>query len=335
MKTNIITLSHGNGGKQTHELIDNVFRPFFSNPYLKNLDGALVSLPQNRIVVSVDSFVVKPIFFRGGNIGKLSITGTINDLACMGAKPLFISAGFILEEGLEIEKLKEILFSMAEEIQRHQIFFIAGDTKVVPKGEMDSLFITTTGIGVLLDYPPLGLDQVEEGDVVLLSGNVGEHGATIYLERNQLEIATNLSSDCDSIYFQVEAVLRECKNVKVIRDPTRGGLATVLNEFVKYQNWGIEIYENEIPIKDEVHGICDLLGIDVMHLASEGRFVMIIPEKETKKALEVLRSFPETKEANVIGRVTHKYPSQVVMHTRIGGKRILSMLSHELLPRIC
>ncbi len=332
---NRITIMHGNGGKQTHDLIEEIFYKFFQNPYLKNTDGAIVDIKNQNIVISTDSFVVKPIFFPGGNIGKLAITGTINDLAVMGAKPLYITAGFILEEGLEVSSLKEIINSMAKEIQRHEIFFVAGDTKVVSKGEADSIFITTTGIGILLENHPLGLESINDNDVVIISGTIGDHGSALYLKRNNLEFDANIESDCNSVYFPIEALLKECKTIKIIRDPTRGGLGTVLNEFVQNQNWGIEIYEDQVPIKDEVKGICDLLGIDVFHLACEGRFVFIISESEKDKAMDILKRFAITENASIIGKVTKKYPKKVVLYTRIGGKRILDMLSNEILPRIC
>ena len=332
---NKITITHGNGGKQTHELIDEIFYKSFKNPYLKNTDGAIINLKNPNIVVSTDSFVVKPIFFPGGNIGKLAITGTINDLAVMGAKPLYITAGFILEEGLEVSSLKEIINSMAKEIQRHEIFFVAGDTKVVSKGEADSIFITTTGIGILLENHPLGLESINDNDVVIISGTIGDHGSALYLKRNNLDFDANIESDCNSVYFPIEALLKECKTIKIIRDPTRGGLGTVLNEFVQGQKWGIEIYEDQVPIKDEVKGICDLLGIDVFHLACEGRFVFVISESEKDKAMNILKRFPLTENASIIGKISSKYPERVVLHTRIGGKRILDMLSNEILPRIC
>ncbi|MCX7810873.1 MAG: hydrogenase expression/formation protein HypE [Leptospiraceae bacterium] len=332
---NKITITHGNGGKQTHELIEEIFYKSFKNPYLKNTDGAIINLKNPNIVVSTDSFVVKPIFFPGGNIGKLAITGTINDLAVMGAKPLYITAGFILEEGLEVSSLKEIINSMAKEIQRHEIFFVAGDTKVVSKGEADSIFITTTGIGILLENHPLGLESINDNDVVIISGTIGDHGSALYLKRNNLDFDANIESDCNSVYFPIEALLKECKTIKIIRDPTRGGLGTVLNEFVQGQKWGIEIYEDQVPIKDEVKGICDLLGIDVFHLACEGRFVFVISESEKDKAMNILKKFPLTENASIIGKISSKYPERVVLHTRIGGKRILDMLSNEILPRIC
>jgi len=332
---NKITITHGNGGKQTHELIEEIFYKSFKNPYLINTDGAIINLKNPNIVVSTDSFVVKPIFFPGGNIGKLAITGTINDLAVMGAKPLYITAGFILEEGLEVSSLKEIINSMAKEIQRHEIFFVAGDTKVVSKGEADSIFITTTGIGILLENHPLGLESINDNDVVIISGTIGDHGSALYLKRNNLDFDANIESDCNSVYFPIEALLKECKTIKIIRDPTRGGLGTVLNEFVQGQKWGIEIYEDQVPIKDEVKGICDLLGIDVFHLACEGRFVFVISESEKDKAMNILKKFPLTENASIIGKISSKYPERVVLHTRIGGKRILDMLSNEILPRIC
>lgn len=331
----IITITHGNGGKQTKDLIEAVFYKFFQNPYLKELDSAVVNIPHSKLAITTDSHVIKPIFFSGGDIGKLSITGTINDLAVVGARPLFITAGFIIEEGLELSTLKKILESMAEELQKHEIAFIAGDTKVVSKGECDSIFITTTGIGVINDNAPLGLEFVKEGDLIVVSGTIGEHGASIYLSRNNLEFDLNIKSDCESIYVYIDALLKECKTIKIIRDPTRGGLGTVLNEFVRNQSWGILLYEEEIPVKEEVRGISELLGIEVLHLACEGRFVFLIGEEEIEKALRILKQYSSTSSAKVVGKVTKDFSGKVVLQTMIGGKRILEMLSNEVLPRIC
>lgn len=331
----IITITHGNGGKQTKDLIEEVFYRFFRNPYLQELDSAILKISHSKLAITTDSHVIKPIFFPGGNIGKLSITGTINDLAVVGAKPLFITAGFIIEEGLELKTLKMILESMAEELQKHEISFIAGDTKVVSKGECDSIFITTTGIGVLGENVPLGLESIQEGDLIIVSGTLGEHGASIYLERNKLEFDLNIQSDCESIYKYIEALLKECKTIKIIRDPTRGGLGTVLNEFVRNQPWGILLYEEDIPVKEEVKGISELLGIEVLHLACEGRFVFIIGKEEAEKAISILQKFSSTSSAKIIGKVTKEYRGQVILQTVIGGRRILEMLSTEVLPRIC
>ncbi len=335
MKNNKILITHGNGGRQTRELIENLFLKFFNNLYFQPSDSVILNLNQNQIVVTTDNHIVKPIFFKGGNIGKLSITGTINDLAVSGAKPLFITIGFIIEEGFSLSDLEKILYSMQEELSQNQVSFIAGDTKVVPKGEMDGIFINTTGIGIPMENPPLGLDSVQEGDRIIISGTIGDHGASIYVERNQLDFDISFESDCGSILKPVEALLKECKTVKILRDPTRGGLATVLNEFVENQSWGIEIFEEQIPIKEEVKGICDLLGIEVFHLASEGRFVCIISEEETQKAMRILKRFEISFSSSVIGKISKNYPSKVILHTKIGGKRILDLLSSEILPRIC
>ncbi len=334
MQKNIL-ITHGNGGKQTHELIKEIFFKSFKNTYLNNMDSAIINIQKEKFVVTTDAHIVKPIFFPGGDIGKLSITGTINDISVMGAKPLYITASFIIEEGFPVDLLQKIINSMSLELNRHNTLFIAGDTKVVPKGEVDSIFITTTGMGILINNGILGLEHVNDNDVVILSGSIGEHGACIYLERNKLDFDVTIESDCNSIYFYTEKLFQDCKTIKIMRDPTRGGLGTTLNEFVKNQNWGIEIFEEKIPIKNEVKGICDILGIEVLHLACEGRFVFIISQEEANLALNILKQFPETQNACIIGKVSKEHKGKVILHTKIGGKRIIDMLSNEILPRIC
>lgn len=330
-----IHITHGNGGKQTQELIQNVFLKFLNFSNFQNNDSAKVIIENSNIAITTDAHIIKPIFFPGGDIGKLSITGTINDLAVVGAKPLFITASFIIEEGFSLQDLQKILESIKKELEFNQVEFIAGDTKVVPKGEIDQIFISTTGIGMMLDSFPTGLDSVKNNDKVIVSGTIGDHGACIYVLRNQLDFKSEIQSDCNSIFFVVKKLLENCKTIKIIRDPTRGGIGTVLNEFVKDKNWGIEIWEEKIPIKEEVKGLCEILGIEVFHLANEGKFVFIVSEDEADKALQILKKFEISKDASIIGEVTTKYPSQVIMHTKIGGKRILDMLSNEILPRIC
>ncbi len=330
-----IHITQGNGGKQTQELIHNVFLKYLNHNNFQLEDSAKVFIENQKIAITTDAHVIKPIFFSGGDIGKLAITGTINDLSVVGAKPLFITASFIIEEGFSILNLQKILESMKKELEYNQVEFIAGDTKVVPKGEIDEIFISTTGIGVLLENIPTGLGTVKEKDKVILSGTMGDHGASLYLLRNSLDFNVDIKSDCNSINFVIQNLLSSCKTIKIIRDPTRGGVATVLNEFVRNQNWGIEIWEEKVPIKEEVKGVCDILGLEVFHLACEGRFVCILAEEEVEKAISILKNFEISKDSSVIGEVTNRYPSKVVLKTNIGGKRMLDMLSNEILPRIC
>ncbi|MFN3603854.1 MAG: hydrogenase expression/formation protein HypE [Leptonema sp. (in: bacteria)] len=330
-----IHISHGNGGKQTQELIQNTFLKYLNHKNFQSEDSAKIQIQNLNLAITTDAHVIKPIFFPGGDIGKLSITGTINDLSVVGAKPLFITASFIIEEGFSIKNLKKILESMKQELIHNQIEFIAGDTKVVSKGEVDEIFISTTGIGTLHKNSPSGLHSIKEKDKVILSGTMGDHGACIYLLRNQLDFNVEIQSDCNSINFVIQELLNSCRTVKIMRDPTRGGVGTILNEFVKNQKWGIEIWEDKIPIREEVRGLCEILGIEAFHLACEGRFVCILSEEETDQALAILRKFHISKEASVIGEITNRYPSRVILHTKTGGKRILDILSNEILPRIC
>lgn len=335
MNLNNIHITHGNGGKQTQELVQNLFLKYLNLRNFQNNDSAKVHIETYSIAITTDAHIIKPIFFPGGDIGKLSITGTINDLAVAGAKPIFITASFIIEEGFPIKDLQTIIESMKKELEYNQVEFIAGDTKVVSKGEADKIFISTTGIGILLENHPKGLNTVKAGDKVIVSGTIGDHGACIYVQRNQFDFEVEIKSDCNSINFPIQQLVNSCKTIRIIRDPTRGGLGTVLNEFVKNQKWGIEVWEDQVPIKEEVKGLCDILGLEVFHLACEGRFVFIISEEEVQKAISILREFDISKEASIIGEVSKNYPSQVIVHTKIGGKRILDILSSEILPRIC
>ncbi|MGK5085300.1 hydrogenase expression/formation protein HypE [Bdellovibrionota bacterium FG-1] len=339
-----VTLAHGNGGKLTHELISKVFLPAFDSPELREMADSACLAPfgaQDRLVFTTDSHVVTPLFFPGGDIGKLSVTGTLNDLAVMGARPLYLSVGFIIEEGFPLSELKRVVASMAQAAQEGGVRIVTGDTKVVEKGAADGLFINTSGIGVLLEgsphlktKPPI----FEEGDAVILSGSLGDHGIAVYSKRKGIDFKTDLQSDCAQVFPLVKAALAVCPDIRNMRDPTRGGLATTLNEFVVGQVGqpvGLELFEAKIPLKNEVKGACELLGFDPLYLANEGKLVLVVPEAYATRVCDALKEFPIGRETSIVGRITQQTPGKVLLRTQVGGSRILDMLSGEMLPRIC
>lgn len=329
-----ILLSHGSGGEETQKLIKNIFLKYFSNEILDKLEDSSILNVGRKIAFTTDAFTVSPIFFKGGNIGKLAVAGTVNDLSVMGAKPLYMSVSFIIEEGLLVEELEEIVKAMDEEAQKSGIKVVAGDTKVVPKGTLDKLFISCSGIGEVL-YEGLSAHNLEEGDVILVSGSVGDHGACILAEREGLEFEVPITSDCKSLWNMIEKVLSSGACIHAMRDATRGGLSAVLNEWAEQSNVEIEVEEESIPVKDAVRGLCELLGFEPFHLANEGMVVIAVKEEDAKKVLEILRSTEEGKEAEIIGRVVKKGSPRVVINTPYGVKRIMEAPSGELLPRIC
>lgn len=337
----LITMAHGNGGKLTHDLISELFVPAFSagasNHALVELaDSARVSVEDgNRLVFTTDSHVVTPLFFPGGDIGKLSVTGTANDIAVMGARPLYMSAGFIIEEGFEYNKLERVVRSMAEAARAAGLSVVTGDTKVVERGAADGLFINTSAIGGLRPNAPTGIQSIREGDIVIVSGSLGEHGIAIYSQREGVEFQSPLVSDCAAIYPLVEKVLAVSDRVRVMRDPTRGGLATTVNELVRGSQIGIELEERAILVRDEVQGACELLGFDPLYVANEGKLVLIVAPEDAGRVLAALRSHPLGTEAACIGHVTTRSPGRVFLRTVVGGERILDLLVGEMLPRIC
>ena len=333
-----ILLTHGSGGRMTRELIRGLFQPYLHNQYLDiESDAAILEQLSGKIAVSTDAFVVHPVVFPGGDIGKLSICGTANDLAVSGAIPHSIAASFILEEGLELSVLDKIAASMAHEIQKLGICLIAADTKVVPAGQCDKIYITTTGIGTVIP----GLEQVsngkgiQPGDRIILSGTIGDHGAAIFCARYPEQILTTIDSDCACVYPLIEMISTFGTGIRFMRDPTRGGLATVLCEISEKKAWGITIREKLIPVKNEVAGLCDLVGLDPLYLANEGKFILVADESISDQVLAALRSHPLGKNACEIGLVTRVNPGRVIMETLIGGARVLTMLSGDPLPRIC
>lgn len=331
-----ILLSHGSGGKQTNRLISKLFLKYFNNDVLSEMnDSAHLLLDSNKVVFTTDSFVVNPIFFNGGDIGKLSICGTVNDISVSGAKPLFLSSAFIIEEGFSMEKLEIIVKSMADEAKRAGVKIVTGDTKVVDKGCVDGIFINTTGIGIKYDNVCINSNNAKPGDVVIVNGSLGDHGITIMCERNNLGIEGNLKSDCASLNSLVDCILKVSPDTHVIRDATRGGVAAVLNEIAEMSKVTIAIEEKAIPIKEEVMGVCEILGLDPLYIANEGKLCAFVPQEYAESVLSEMKNHPLGIDAAIIGRVTEYGNGRVYLNTIIGGKRIVDMPSGDQLPRIC
>ncbi|MDA0373663.1 MAG: hydrogenase expression/formation protein HypE [Planctomycetota bacterium] len=341
VKGQAVTLAHGGGGKAMHDLIDEVFVQAFEHGRTAPLeDQARFSLGElvahgDRLAMTTDSFVVSPLKFAGGDIGKLAICGTVNDLAVGGAKPLYLTCSVIIEEGLGIALLREIVESMARTALEAGVRIVTGDTKVVERGACDKIFINTAGVGVIPAGCDLGSDKAIAGDAILVNGLLGDHGATILAARGDMSIATPIESDCAPLNGLIDRLLAEVPSTRFLRDATRGGLATVLNEIAMSSSVGIEIDEDQTPIRSEVRGFCEILGLDPLYLANEGTMVCVVPQEDADRALECMRSHPLGQNAAVIGRVTDKRPGRVVMQTVFGGRRIVDMLVGEQLPRIC
>ena len=330
-----VTLAHGGGGKQTSELIDKVFKAHFANPDLTADDAAVLPAPAGEMAMTTDGFIVSPAFFPGGNIGKLSICGTVNDLACMGARPLYLSCGFVIEEGFPMEQLEQIAAAMEKTAKEAGVRIVAGDTKVAGKGQVDGVFITTTGVGQMEEGVHMAGDQARPGDVVIVTGDVGRHGCTILLSREDFGIEAEVTSDCAPLWSAVKAMLDVTHRVHVTRDATRGGVGTVLYEIAGQSKVGIRLDARAVPVAPEVRGVCGLLGLEPLYLACEGRLVIVAPEEEARGILDALHSCPDCAGACVIGRVTEEQPGRVIMDTEIGGQAILPEPGGELLPRIC
>jgi hydrogenase expression/formation protein HypE len=331
-----ILLAHGGGGRLTHQLIERVFLPAFANePLDARHDGALLRVNGSRLAFTTDSYVVRPLVFPGGNIGDLAVNGTANDLAMCGARPLYLSAGFILEEGLSMETLRLVVRSMCEAARRAGVTLVTGDTKVVDKGKGDGIFINTAGIGVVeasLDILPAA---VRPGDAILVSGELGAHGVAILSVREGLEFEAPIQSDTAPLWEPVEALLKAGIEVHCLRDLTRGGLASALNEIAEAARVGMTISETAVPVAEAVRGACEILGLDPMYVANEGRFVAFVPQPEAERALDLMRRLPVCSLAAQIGVVGAVAPGTVTLKSRIGGHRVLDMLSGEQLPRIC
>lgn len=330
-----VTLAHGAGGRQTAELIDKVFKEHFANPDLTSDDAAVLSVEAGKLAFTTDGFIVSPAEFPGGNIGKLSICGTVNDLACMGAKPLYLSCAFVIEEGFPMEKLEKIAAAMETTAKEAGVKIVAGDTKVAGRGQVDGVFITTTGIGQVQDGVETSGKKAEPGDAVIVSGDIGRHGCTILLEREEFGIAADVTSDCAPLWGAVEDMLSVTKDIHVIRDATRGGVGTVLYEIAGQSQVGIRLNAKKIPVQPGVKGVCGMLGLEPLYLACEGRLVIFAPKEQAEAIVKKLRQGKYTKDAAIIGEVTEEMPGRVVMTTEIGAETLLPQPRGELLPRIC
>lgn len=331
----VVTLAHGAGGRKTAELIDKVFKAHFANPLFTADDAAVLPVGQERLAFTTDGFIVSPPDFPGGNIGKLSICGTVNDLACMGAKPLYLSCAFVIEEGFPLAKVEEYAAAIAKTAAEAGVRIVAGDTKVAGKGQVDHLFITTTGIGQLQEgIHPSGA-KARPGDAIIVSGDVGRHGCTILLARNHFGIDAEVTSDCAPLWGTVQSMLRVTKDIHVIRDATRGGVGTVLYEIAGQSRVGIHLDSQAIPVDPAVKGVCGMLGLEPLYLACEGRLVIFAPASEAEALVAVLRQGQYSQNAAIIGHVTADHAGQVILKTEIGTETLLPQPGGELLPRIC
>jgi hydrogenase expression/formation protein HypE len=331
-----ITMSHGAGGKATHTLIEAIFLDAFRNPLLEPLeDAAQLQVNGSRVALTTDSYVVKPLFFPGGDIGDLAVNGTVNDLSVAGATPLYLSAGFILEEGFPVADLSRVAESMRDAAAAAGVYIVTGDTKVVEKGKADGCYINTAGIGLIERDISLGVAQARPGDAIIVSGPIGDHGITIMLARGELDIEADISSDTAPLNGLVAGLLDAVPGVRAMRDATRGGVATILNEIAKAADVGVLVSEDDIPVRAEVRGASELLGIDPMYVACEGRLVAVVPGDEADHAVAALREHPLGGQAAVIGHVRAEQPGIVQLKTAFGGTRIVDLLVGDPLPRIC
>jgi len=330
--TKTITLAHGNGGEENNELISKIFYKHFKNDILEKSEDSAVLELSGKTAMSTDSFTVSPLFFNGGDIGKLAVCGTCNDLAMMGAKPKYLTCSVIIEEGFSTRDLEKIVKSMKKELDINGAIVVSGDTKVVPKGAVDKLFINTTGIGEI-EHEGISASNLQEGMSVLVSRDVGSHGATIFSAREGIELESGLKTDCASLYPQIKALIDTNIKIVALRDATRGGVSAVLNEWAKSSNVCIEVEEETIPVQEEVRGICEMLGFEAVDLANEGTFVLCVAKSDEAQALEVLQLTHKT--SAIIGTVSMQYEGKVILKSSWGTKRFLDLPTGELLPRIC
>jgi len=330
-----ILLAHGSGGKLSHELVEKRLLPFLANPILNKLDDSAIFEAEGRLAFTTDSYVVNPLFFPGGNIGKLAVCGTVNDLAMNGATPLYLSLSAIIEEGFLLKELEQVMQSVKDAAEEARVSIVAGDTKVVNRGQADKMFITTSGVGVV----PAGVDisgaNAKAGDKVLLSGTIGDHGIAVMSQREGFRFTMTLESDCAPLNRLVSELLEVSPRIHCLRDPTRGGLATTLNELARQSRVGIVVEETAIPMKDEVKAACELLGLDPIYVANEGKAVAIVDPVDAEKILARMRRNKYGRDAAMIGEVREEHAGKVIMKTKLGPSRIVDMLSGELLPRIC
>ncbi|MEN8191165.1 MAG: hydrogenase expression/formation protein HypE [Bacteroidota bacterium] len=331
-----VLLAHGGGGKLTHQLIEKIFVSQFDNGFLNEQnDSAVFNIGKEKLAFTTDSYVVQPIFFPGGNIGELAVNGTVNDLAVAGAKPMYLSTGFIIEEGLPFDDLWKIVVSMKEAADKAGVEIVTGDTKVVERGKGDKVFINTSGVGIVnndLNISPL---NCRPGDVIILSGKIGDHGIAIMSARQGLEFETEILSDTAPLNGLVDSMLNTSEKIKMMRDVTRGGLSSTLNEIALSADIGIEIDEADIPINEQVIGACEILGLDPLYIANEGKLIAFVDADDAEKVLEAMQNHKYGIDSRIIGKVTEEHSGRVVMKTSIGSKRIVDMISGEQLPRIC
>jgi len=336
MKNDKILLDHGSGGKATHSLVSDLFLPAFENPILAELnDSAILDTETKRLALSTDTYVVDPLFFPGGNIGDLAINGTVNDLAMCGATPLYLSVGMIIEEGFSMAELQRILEAMKAAADKAHVLVVTGDTKVVPRGTADKVFINTSGIGFIPEGIDISGHNAHRGDKVILSGTIADHGITVLTQREGMTFQSQIQSDTAPLNHMVREMMGKSGQIHALRDPTRGGVGTSLNEIATQSGVGIKIYEDAIPIQEQVSGICELLGFDPLYIANEGKLLAFVGTDAADKILETMRANEYGMDAAIIGEVVSDSPGKVFMRTRIGGTRIVDMLTGEQLPRIC
>jgi hydrogenase expression/formation protein HypE len=331
-----VLLAHGGGGTLMHNLIEKMFMHEFKNPSLETRhDSAVINIDGNRLAFTTDSYVISPLFFPGGDIGSLAVHGTVNDLSMSGAKPLYISAGFIIEEGLPMDTLWKVVQSMHDAAKEAGVEIVTGDTKVVDKGKGDAIFINTAGIGIVEHNLIINPSSVKEGDVIIVNGDIGRHGIAIMAKREGLEFETTIESDSAPLNAIVQDLIKAGLEIHCMRDLTRGGLASALVEIAEASNHNINLIETDIPVREDVQGACEILGFDPLYVANEGRFIAILPEKDVSKAIKIMKKSEHGKDSKIIGMVTGENKGLVTMKTKIGAARIVDMLSGEQLPRIC
>jgi len=332
----LIKLAHGSGGQLTRDLIENFIKPKFGNRILDRLeDAAVLFLSENLLAFSTDSYVVRPIFFPGGDIGKLAVCGTINDLAVVGAKPVGISCSFILEEGFPLSALNKIIDSMQKMAVQTGCEVVTGDTKVVEKGAADQIFINTAGIGVVRTKSPLSVEQIQAEDQIIITGSLGDHASSIFVARQNLPISSSLVSDCAPLYELLEPLWSLGSKIRFMRDPTRGGIAATLNEIVRGKEFGLELWEDSLPVRPEVKGVCELMGFDPLHLANEGKALIVVAPEAVEMVLGILRQHSLGKQASLIGKIVNSPTRLVYIKTSLGTRRILDLPVGDPLPRIC
>ncbi len=325
---------HGSGGKLMNDMISNLICEIFGKENIQLDDSAVLTLDSNKIAFTSDTFTITPITFPGGDIGRLAVNGTVNDLAVMGAKPLYLSCGLILEEGFSFDEFESILRSMKDEADRAGVKIVTGDTKVVSHGSADKIFINTTGIGVFENR--VQRDDIKPGDKIIVSGTIGDHGMTIMALRNDLPFTSNLISDCGHLNHMIKKIMEEFPDsIRFMRDPTRGGVASVLNEIVDGKDISAGLFEDDVPVKDEVKGICNLLGLDPLYVANEGKLLLIVKSEDADKIVEIMKDDEKGRDAIVIGKIDEEFPGKAYVETSIGGKRLLPLMLEEQLPRIC